>query len=160
GGLTRAGAVMGTPEYMSPEQFRGEGVDARSDLYALGIMLFEMLSGSLPFMTDSVIEYARMHAFEPPPSFADRSAVDVAPELEAIVRRLLEKSQADRFGSAREVIDALRAVPQDKRGSAGVSVPPPSAVPEPICGAAAAERIHGAIQVGAPTYNAGDHGGC
>jgi eukaryotic-like serine/threonine-protein kinase len=163
GGLTVAGALMGTPEYMSPEQYRGEGVDARSDLYALGIMLFEMVTGSLPFASDSLVEFAKLHAYAAPPSIAERGgARDIAPELEAVIRRLLAKRQEDRFASAREVIEALRHLPAPPpRSSASPpSVAALSALSEPICGQANAEKIHEAIQVGAPTYNAGDHAAC
>ncbi len=163
GGLTVAGALMGTPEYMSPEQYRGEGVDARSDLYALGIMLFEMLTGSLPFASDSLVEFAQLHAHAAPPSLAERGGSrDIAPELEAVIGRLLAKRQDDRFASAREVIEALRhlPVPAAPRSATPASISASSALAEPICGQANTEKIHAAIQVGAPAYNAGDYAGC
>ncbi|HVY49018.1 MAG TPA: serine/threonine-protein kinase, partial [Minicystis sp.] len=126
-GLTLAGSVMGTPEYMAPEQYRGIEVDARADLYALGIMLFEMLTGSLPFVSDTVAEFARLHAFEPPPPLAGRAdGARVAPELEAVVARLLRKAPNERYASARDVIDALRAVPAETGARGAATNPPPS----------------------------------
>ena len=152
--LTSAGQFLGTPLYMAPEQFAAGEVDARADLYALGAMMFETLTGSPPFEAASVMDLARAHAVEPPPSLRSRRA-DVDPALDAIVMRLLAKSPDARFPSARAVGDALRAL------GAGPAVATPSArgaaraVPADV-----AERVRAAIQIGAPLYNQGDHAGC
>jgi len=110
--LTRAGMVYGTPEYMSPEQALGEDVDGRADLYAVGVLLFEMLSGARPFDNKDKIKLLGMHVSEPVPSVTARSPKNsyIPPELEAVVTKLLAKSPSDRYedaGSAAEAIMAL-----------------------------------------------------
>jgi eukaryotic-like serine/threonine-protein kinase len=101
--LTRAGQVFGTPRYMSPEQVSGGKIDARADLYTLGVVMFEMLAGAPPFDADSAGMLMRMHVIADPPPLPE----SVPEEVRAVVARLLEKSPDDRFASARAVIDAL-----------------------------------------------------
>ncbi len=106
--LTSRGIVVGTPEYMSPEQGKGEELDARSDLYSVGIILYQMLAGTLPFQADTPIAILLKHMVEVPraPSVV---APGVHPGLEAICLRVMSKVRDDRFGSAREMRTALRA---------------------------------------------------
>ena len=104
-GLTTVGETPGTPYYMSPEQIRGKPCDTRSDLYSLGIVLFEMLSGQKPFTGDSVraIEYGHLEKLP----VALSTMLDVDPVVEQIVNRLLEKDAARRFQTANELLDEL-----------------------------------------------------
>src|SRR5450432_3278810 len=100
------GLVVGTPAYMSPEQARGEKLDARSDLYSAGVVLFELLAGKVPFDGESVISVALKHGGEipvPPSSLA----LGVDPDLEAICLRAMSKKPAERFQDAREMRLAL-----------------------------------------------------
>jgi serine/threonine-protein kinase len=98
--------VIGSPRYMSPEQIRGDRVDARADLYALGVMLFELCTGWPPFESTRINELLAMHLETPAPSLAEAS-----PEaLSELVRRMLEKRPEDRPHSAAEVVEALRQV--------------------------------------------------
>jgi eukaryotic-like serine/threonine-protein kinase len=113
--LTRQGIVFGTPRYMSPEQAAGGKIDERSDLYAAGLILYELLAGRSPFETDDAAQLLRMQIMAPPPPLPD----DVAPGLVAIVDKLLEKSKSDRYTSAREVIDALEGLGLSASGGAG-----------------------------------------
>jgi len=108
-GLTRAGRSVGTPAYMSPEQARGDEVDARTDLWSLGVVLYEMLSGHLPFPGDH--EQAVIHAIlnDDPTPLADRCP-ELPPALGRLVRRTLEKDPGDRHQSASELAEALRLV--------------------------------------------------
>ena len=104
--LTSTGMILGTPQYMSPEQAEGKSVDARADLYALGIILYEMLVGKVPFDSPSVPAILVKHLKEPPqPPSSLRG--DIAPALEAIVLRCLAKEPSERFASADDLSRAL-----------------------------------------------------
>ncbi len=104
--LTHSGAGVGTPEYMSPEQCRGAAVDARSDIYALGVMLFEMLTGRTPFVADNYTALAHSHIYEAPPL---PSALNprLSPAVQSVILKALEKDPADRFQKATELAAAL-----------------------------------------------------
>ncbi len=113
---TASGVIIGTPAYMSPEQVRGEGVDSRSDIYSLGIMLYEMLAGVLPFDGDTQASILIKHISEPPPPLPDGS-----PELQAVVDRALAKDPAMRFQRASDLAASLLAA---LRLSAGMITEP------------------------------------
>ena len=104
--LTQTGMVFGTPSYMPPEQILGQPVDARTDLYAMGIMLFEMLSGQLPYDSEEISELWNMHLRAPIPSLRARVPA-VSEDVDAIVTTLLAKAPAERFDSALAVARAL-----------------------------------------------------
>ncbi|MER7850595.1 serine/threonine-protein kinase [Kitasatospora sp. NPDC096077] len=109
-GLTREGTVMGTPDYMSPEQCRGRQVDGRADLYALGCVLFALLTGEPPFPArQDVWAVLRDHLETRPPRLAERRP-GVPAALDALVAELLAKNPADRPGFAGEVAERLRAL--------------------------------------------------
>jgi serine/threonine protein kinase len=104
--LTRPGAGVGTPEYMSPEQCRGSGVSPRSDIYALGVMIYEMLTGRTPFQADNYTALAHAHIYEPvpPPTlFNPRISLPV----QAVVLRALAKDPEQRFRQATDLATAL-----------------------------------------------------
>ncbi|HKQ61054.1 MAG TPA: tetratricopeptide repeat protein [Candidatus Polarisedimenticolaceae bacterium] len=105
-GLTQTGAVLGTLDYLSPEQAKGEHVDARSDLYSLGIIAFEMLSGELPFPGGSFAETVAQRIAGRPRELAELG-VQVSPRMRSVLRRCLEPVPARRFGSAEELLTAL-----------------------------------------------------
>ena len=109
--MTETGSIMGTAQYLSPEQAQGHAVSARSDLYAIGIVLYEMLAGRVPFDGDSAVTIALKQVSEAPvPPSAYNMAVP--PELDAIVLRALEKEPERRYADADEFIAALEAVRQ------------------------------------------------
>jgi len=112
GPVTQSGVLVGTPQYISPEQIRGSEVDARSDLYSIGIILYELLSGALPFAGDSAISVAMKHLSEPPPPFQ----IPVLPELEQIVRSCLSKDRESRPADAGRLADMLADVRQGLSG--------------------------------------------
>lgn len=125
--MTRAGKVFGTLEYMSPEQVSGGETDGRSDLYSLGIVLYELLSGHLPFEASSDYDLMQAHLKGRPTPLRQRRA-DLPAEVEQFIRRALEKDPGARFQSAAEMRQALArlATPAPARGSAGtrLSLPP------------------------------------
>jgi len=108
-GLTEAGTALGTPDYMSPEQLMGEELDARSDLYAAGVVLYECLTGRVPFEADSVYALVAKHLEEAP---ADPRGYhrDVPDQLAQLVLKAMAKQPADRFQSAVALHDALAAI--------------------------------------------------
>jgi len=105
--MTQPGMVMGSVYYISPEQAQGHELHETSDLYSLGVVLYQMLSGRLPYTGESPITVALKHVSNPVPS-VDADDATISPALAAIVRKLMQKNPADRFGSATEVAKALR----------------------------------------------------
>lgn len=106
---TRTAEVYGSAPYMSPEQARGQHVDARTDLYSLGCVLHEMLTGDPPFTGDTAIQVVSQHLHAEPPSLAEARS-DVPSGLDDVVRRALAKDPGHRFADAGSLADALRAV--------------------------------------------------
>jgi serine/threonine-protein kinase len=107
--LTQAGLFMGSPKYMAPEQIQGGTVDGRTDIYALGIMMYEMITGKVPFDHAKSLEILMMHVREPPaPMRKVNPAVRVSPALEETILRAMAKDQNERFRSMDEVLAALK----------------------------------------------------
>ncbi|HEX8791242.1 MAG TPA: serine/threonine-protein kinase, partial [Polyangiaceae bacterium] len=123
--LTRVGSVMGTPDYMSPEQALGQAVDARTDQYALGVMLFEMLTGNRPFEGDAV-SVLRQRVMSPPPELPPSLSGNVDARLAPILRRLLATAPENRFANAAEALAAIDECGREARPAIVVS-PPTSA---------------------------------
>jgi serine/threonine-protein kinase len=123
GDLTRTGVVMGTAKYLSPEQVSGNPADAGSDIYALGIVLYEMLSGSPPFIGDTELSTAVARLTAAPGSLRDRRP-DTPRSLEAVVLRSLARDPAARYQSAEELRASLLAVDSDND-----EVTPPAGIP-------------------------------
>jgi tetratricopeptide (TPR) repeat protein len=105
---TASGAMVGTPAYMSPEQGQGERGDVRSDVYSLGVVLFEMLTGQVPYDADTPLAIVLKHLNEPLP-LPRQITADVPPTVERVVLKALAKSPGDRYQSAGELADALDA---------------------------------------------------
>src|SRR4051794_5467851 len=107
--ITETGSIMGTAQYLSPEQAQGTAAEETSDLYSIGVMLFEMLTGQLPFDGDSAVAVALRHLTEPPP-LVHQLRPDVHPALEAVVMQALAKDPRQRFQDAEAFIAALEHV--------------------------------------------------
>ncbi|GAB4198817.1 MAG: hypothetical protein OHK0013_08380 [Sandaracinaceae bacterium] len=122
--LTQEGMVFGTPEFMSPEQARGEKLDGRSDIYSLGVIMYELLTGKLPFDAAQPMEFIQKHIKEPPIPLSKRAPNrEWPPGLWEVLEKSLAKRPADRFQTANELAQALKSVLQP------VSTPPPSVQP-------------------------------
>ncbi|MBN8617108.1 MAG: protein kinase [Deltaproteobacteria bacterium] len=128
--LTQEGMVFGTPEFMSPEQARGEKLDGRSDIYSLGIIMYELLTGKLPFDANQPMEFIQKHIKEPPIPLAKRAPNRDWPAgiWEALDRSLAKKPD-QRFGTANEFAAALKNVLSPSQPPVAASLPPSSPVP-------------------------------
>ncbi len=141
--LTGSGLAPGTPVFMSPEQCRGQPVDARSDIYAAGIMLYLCCSGRLPFFARRQVDMMAMHINEVPPDPRDRTPQPLSEEVVSIIMKSLEKNPDDRYQTAAAMLTALEgclaALPANRPGEfAPVSVAPLSDAerePQPAPGA-------------------------
>jgi serine/threonine protein kinase len=127
--LTVTGNVMGTPHYMSPEQCLGEEIDSRSDLYSLGVVMYQMLTGSLPFNSATSTAVVMQHVNKEPPSLRSLN-LSISPAVEAVVLRALAKRREDRPQSAdalaRELSAALNAAAPPPIVAARIEPPPPA----------------------------------
>ena len=152
--LTGEGNMVGTPAYMAPEQLQGKRVDARTDIYALGVVLYQALTGECPFVAETPLAVAMMHIHNPlrPPRQLNP---DIPEPIERVILRAMAKNPADRFQTAGEMAEALRAALAARQSVAAApatqALPPfapptpPSATrfPQPRrrgCGRAAARR--------------------
>jgi len=114
-GITTAGMVMGTPHYMSPEQAQSHAADTRSDIYAVGVVLFEIFTGKLPFAADNMVQILLKHVQEPPPRPTSVNP-DLPPALEEIILSCLEKDPARRPQSVSEILKRLTSVSSAAEG--------------------------------------------
>src|SRR5262245_28928911 len=120
-GVTQTGTVLGTGEYLAPEQASGKPVSSATDVYSLGVVLWELLAGDVPFVGDNFVAVALRHVNEPPPHLRERRP-DVSPRLDAAVERALAKDPARRFPSMKAFAKELRACLAEADGRAA---PPP-----------------------------------
>jgi beta-lactam-binding protein with PASTA domain/predicted Ser/Thr protein kinase len=132
--MTEAGSIVGTAQYLSPEQARGAPVDQRSDIYSVGIVLYELLTGKLPFSGETPLEIAMKHLSEIPRAPSDLRP-EVPADLDMIVLRALAKDPEDRFGSAEEMERELTRV----AGGGGVTAETAEAATAVLSGAGLAE---------------------
>jgi serine/threonine-protein kinase len=148
--------VLGTPPYMSPEQFTGQPVDERSDIYALGVMTYEMLVGKYPFEANTAWEWASKHMTEPPRPIETQPLGPNVPErMRTAITRALAKNKDERFSTVKEFFEAFS-------GSASSSAVAPAPAHEPPLGAGAAAVSAGhraKTEMGEPMMGGGPPGG-
>ena len=151
--LTQEGMVFGTPEFMSPEQAQGHTLDARSDIYSLAVILYEVLTGKLPFDARTPMEYIQLHVTKPPIALDERVAGKTFPPgLGQVIAKALEKKPENRYASAAEFAEALKpfAGAAGKGFTAMMPSPPPagsSAVTAPAAPPPPASQAGGAVQL-------------
>ncbi len=124
-GLTAVGQRIGTPYAMAPEQIRGGAIDTRVDIYALGVLLYQLLTGRYPFISGDPVEMERLHVEAPPPR--PSAMAPVSPEIDSVVLRCMEKDAARRYPDVGAFADALRAAVKGARaagteGKRGVAI--------------------------------------
>jgi eukaryotic-like serine/threonine-protein kinase len=126
--LTMMGTIVGTPEYMSPEQSRGGAIDARSDLYACGVLLYHLVTGKVPFLAELPFETAMLHVTATPERPSTITPA-IHPGLEALILKAIEKSPDARHATAKEMEEALRAlIPELATTRHPLRPPPPPKV--------------------------------
>ena len=135
-GATAVGMIVGTPEYMSPEQARGEKIDYRSDIYALGIVVFEVFTGHVPFRGDTPIATIFKHLQDSPPLEGPRAAA-LPESLIPILKKSLSKQAADRYNTVHDMVEALREArsitfPKSRSGPVTAGLRPQGGRPEPV----------------------------
>jgi len=124
-GMTQTGTVLGTSDYIAPEQAQGQRVDEHTDIYSLGVVLYELLTSEVPYPGENFVAVAMRHINEPPPSIRDKRP-DVSPRLEAAVQCAMAKRQEDRFDTMTDFCHELEANLQEAQGTV-VMTPPPKA---------------------------------
>ena len=129
-GMTETGTVLGTSDYIAPEQAQGLHVDEQTDVYSLGVVLYELLTGEVPFPGENFVAVAMRHINEPPPSVR-ATRPEVTPRLDAAVRRAMAKDPADRFPSMADFGRELEACAGDTEAGTQVIPPPPKPTPAP-----------------------------
>jgi len=153
--LTKTGMLFGTPEYMSPEQARGENVDARVDVYAMGCILFQLVTGKVPFEADNFMGVLSLHLTEPPPSIPvevfDRIGAPRA--LAGVIDKALQKDRDLRWSSILELANAVREVSGDplSSGMTGIAIPAQGRVTAPATTTNARQRTQWTGNVQVPT---------
>ncbi len=136
--FTQQGMVFGTPEFMSPEQAQGEELDRRSDIYSLALILYELMTGQLPFDAKTPLDMMKAHVKDPPIPLSQRvPGLKFSPELEATIAKALAKKPDDRYATAADFAEALRGCLSDAPEPAASIAPPHARISEAIADATA-----------------------
>jgi len=131
--LTQQGMVFGTPEFMSPEQTQGETLDRRSDIYSLGLILYELLTGKLPFDAKKPVDVMKAHVKDPPIPLSERiPGLTFPPKLDAVIEKSLAKNRDNRYATALELAEALQDCLTTGAAAPAPAAPAPAASPAPV----------------------------
>src|SRR5256885_4656081 len=131
--ITNAGTFMGSPHYIAPEQARNQGPDQRCDIYSLGVLLYHMLTGRVPFTAAAPVDIILKHLHDAPVApRVLRPDLTIAPGLQDLVLRCMAKERADRFQSMDELLGSLKLVRQQLSGAAGAFSAPPPVTPDSL----------------------------
>jgi serine/threonine-protein kinase len=122
-GMTQTGTVLGTADYIAPEQAQGQRVDEHTDVYSLGVVLYELLTSEVPFPGENFVAVAMRHINEPPPAIRDKRP-DVPPRVEAAVQKAMAKDPADRFPTMADFCRELEACLAEEQGGATQVIAP------------------------------------
>ncbi|MGF1509192.1 MAG: protein kinase [Myxococcota bacterium] len=148
GTLTQTGMIFGTPKYMSPEQAEGRPIDNRADIYALGVILFELLVGRPPFVADTPVGLLLKHISDPPPKLSQiRPDLQVDPRLESVVMKALAKHPKDRFQVVGDLAAELEAF--ERAVTSGYAIPT-GTVPTPMAQGLPTEVVPGPGEAATP----------
>ena len=121
-GITGSGIMIGTPEYMSPEQAEAKEIDSRSDIYSLGVLLFEMVTGAVPFVGDSALSVALKHKTETPPHPREMNT-KASDELCSVILKCLEKEKERRYQRVEELLSEFRSIEEGRPTTTGIRLP-------------------------------------
>jgi serine/threonine protein kinase len=116
--LTQAGVVYGTPEYLSPEQAQAKELDGRSDLYSMGIILYEMITGTVPFQSKTAVTILAAHVYDPPDPPSKKVRFAISPRMERIIMKALEKDPNKRYQTAMAFLEDLETLEAELSGGA------------------------------------------
>ncbi|HLV21234.1 MAG TPA: serine/threonine-protein kinase [Polyangiaceae bacterium] len=149
--LTQEGMVFGTPEFMSPEQAQGKTLDARSDIYSLAVILYEVLTGKLPFDAKTPMEYIQKHVMDPPIPLKERTSERSFPAgLQDVLFKALAKKPEDRYQTAAEFAQALKPFASHRSGAyvaptsgTPAAAPSETPAPAPLAAPSAAPSVSG-----------------
>src|SRR2546423_13013204 len=133
GDITNAGTFMGSPHYIAPEQARNQSPDQRCDIYSLGVLLYHMLVGRVPFTAPAPVDIILKHLHEQPVAPRElRPDLPIAPDLQEIVLRCMAKAREDRYQSMDELLAQLKLLRQQLTGTAGAHQAPPPITPDSL----------------------------
>jgi len=146
--LTKTGMIFGTPDYMSPEQATGQKLDHRVDIYALGVILYEMITGNLPFQADSFMAILTKHMFEDPTPPSRRVAdIDIPPEIDALILKALAKKPSERYQSMNDFAERLETTTDQGEAAVKTSGPILLTSPKPTVAMAGSQEDSDATEV-------------
>lgn len=156
--LTQAGIVYGTPEYLSPEQAQAQELDQRTDIYSLGVMLYELITGKVPFSASSPVQILTMHVFNPPTPPSQVLPGKVSPAMERIILKAMAKNPEDRYNQAMEMFEDLVRREMEILNERGLNARSSYVPGMELTGMYSAQQVRAALDAGLKTPQAAGSG--